>query len=163
MNKSIPILQALLIADKIYVDKDTGKHIIAGVFRNIIIRDNARKETSLPGTQPDEAEPQPTGSSKYISVTSDQFVQAGTASAYVSMVGVHGKQGFCLRFVSLKDHSVLFETKFEVNCESPLEVIQLSLALPYLHTNGVGVHALELLCEDEPMGEFRVNVIEAKT
>lgn len=156
MNTSIPILQALLIADKIYVDKDTGKHVIAGVFRDIILGGSKKTESSQEaGSNSDHEE--------LVSVTPLQFVQMGTPSVYISMVGVHGSRGFCLRFVSLKDHSVVFETRFDVDCKNPLEVIEITMPLPPLHLNGVGAHALELLCADEPLGEFRVNVRKIET
>ncbi len=49
---------------------------------------------------------------------------------------------------------------FEIKCEDPLQNVEAVVPLPTLPATAVGTYALELLCDDEPIGSFRVKVDE---
>lgn len=141
-----PVLQALLVADHVYQDHPSGKRIVAGIFDKLFLRkdvpaevrneDGKRQRVVIGGGDP------------------------GSPYAYISMTALRGKLRFVVRYVYLNDDKVLFQTDFGIACENPLETAQIVLALPKLPVIGVGAYALELLCDDEPLGAFRITVEE---
>lgn len=143
----VPRLQALVLADRIYQDV-SGKHVIAGTFNRMIFTEGGLK----PKTKEIDGEERqliPGG------------VQAGSPSAYISLTDIRGKIQCVLRYVSLKDDKAHFQTRFSIECSDPLQTVELVLPLPSLPPVA-GVHALELLCNDEPIGSHRVLVEEAR-
>jgi hypothetical protein len=144
-----PILQALLVADRVYEDKFSGKKIIAGIFHtlNFIRKDTFDAEVSK--------------NSGNMPIIAGGF-SAGSPYAYASMTAVRGEQEFVLRYVDLSDESVHFQYDFKVNCKDPLASVEVVLPLPPLSTQKAGTFALELLWNDEPLGSCRINVREIK-
>ncbi len=140
-----PVLQALLLADRIYRDT-TGKHIIAGTFNKMLfVKGGAGPKTvEIDG---EEKQLIPGG------------MQAGSPSAYISLTDVRGKIQCVLRYVNLKQNNALFQTQFSIECSDPLKTVEVVLPLPTL-PQMAGVHALELLCDDEPIGSHRIIVEE---
>ena len=144
-----PVLQALLLADRIYRDT-TGKHIITGTFNKLCFA----KGVAKPKTAEIDGEKRqviPGGT------------QAGSPSAYISLTDIRWKIKCVLRYVNLDRDQVLFQTQFSIECPDPLQTIELVLPMPML-PHMPGVHALEFLCDDEPIGSHRIIVeeIEAK-
>lgn len=141
-----PVLQAILVADHVYTDKQSGKKIIAGVFHGlaffksgasrIVEKDGEKKRLVLGG------------------------VQSGSPYAYISLTSIRGKQSFVVRYVDLGQDQPLFQTEFQIECNDPLQTCEAVLALPKLPTPRAGSYALELLWHDEPLGLFRVQVQE---
>ena len=138
-----PILQAILLADHVYRDAATGKHIVAGVFHDLIV------------LKPEDIEKLQQQAVKTPVVAGG--MQAGSPYAYISLTGVRGDQVFSLRYVSLDDDRVMFHAELPVKCEDPLETVEIIAPLPSLPHN-LGIFALELLWKDEPVGSFRVRV-----
>lgn len=142
-----PLVQALLLADRVYKDV-TGKHIIAGTFnRWIFVKGGMKPKTVEVGG--DERQAIPGG------------MQAGSPHVYISLTELRGKTAFVLRYVNLEQDKALFETQFSVDFSDPLQTVELVLPMPML-PNEAGAHALELLCDDEPLGSYRVIVEEGK-
>ena len=142
-----PVLQALLVADRVYEDKATGKRIVAGIFDKLSfqrihqtegVRDQGgEKRLVAGGTNP------------------------GSPYAYISLTAIHGRQGFQIRYVYLNEDRVLFHAEFEIECPDPLQTVQVVLPLPTLPISGAGAYALELLSDDDaPIGAFRILVEE---
>lgn len=139
-----PVLQALILADHVYEDQRSRKKIIAGTF-NVLVTgelrveqrkdDNGTTHSLVPGG-----------------------MRAGCPTAYISMTEVRGESPFVLRYVDLTDNRVLMQCNFKVQCDNPLETVELAIPLPELPTPHAGVYALELLLGDEPMGSLRVTV-----
>lgn len=144
-----PILQALLVADHVYVDAATNKKIVAGIFHRMsIAKSNIEEEVkkSEDGTRKLEI-PQ-------------SGHRSGSPFCYISLTEIRSNQKFTLRFVNLEDDQALFQTEFEASCNNPLETIEAVFALPVLPLKGAGHYALELLWDQEPLGCHRITVVE---
>uniref|UniRef100_A0A7C2K0A0 Uncharacterized protein n=1 Tax=Schlesneria paludicola TaxID=360056 RepID=A0A7C2K0A0_9PLAN len=141
---STPVLQALLVADHVYRDAGTGKHVICGVFSALqYIPKGAR-----PKQPPPEGGPVP----------ATHLIRAGSPYVYLSLTEVHGQQTFELRYVDLRDNSVLFSSNFGVKSQDPLQTVEVVLPLPVLPAPHPGFYALELLCEETLLGSHRVRI-----
>lgn len=144
-----PVLQSLLLADKIYEDKATGKKVVAGIFNRLLL---------IPGVKAQRM----TDDAGNESVRVPGGMQPGSPSAYVSITDFQGAASFLLRYVDLSDSKILLQTGLQISCTNPLETIEVVLPMPVLPTPHKGVYALELLCEDEPIGSVRIVVDEAE-
>lgn len=143
-----PILQALLVADRIYTDAATGKKIVVGIFSHLLF---IRKE-SFQAEIEKNAGQLPTMPGGY---------QAGSPFAYANLTNVHGEQAFVLRYVDLDDDSVVFQCEIKVQSPDPISPVEIVIPLPSLPSTKAGVFALELLWnENDPMGAFRITVKE---
>lgn len=148
-----PVLQALLLADHVYQDKDTGKKIIAGTFNRF--RFKLKKQ---PAEEPDGGETAPPQRKRI--VQAEEFVHTGSHNVYINLTEVRGKVPLVLRYVSLRDNRVLIQCGLEVSSNDPLQTVEVVLPFPRLPARA-GVHALELLYNDDPMGALRIAVEEA--
>ncbi len=139
-----PVLQAILLADHVYVDKVTGKHVVAGVFDRLSFIPKERMEAEL---------------AKENVVLGG--VQAGSPWAFLSITDVRGEQCFDLRYVFLDDDRVIFQTKFTIKSEDPLKTHRVVAPLPPLPSKRAGTFALEVVWNEEPIGTYRVLVTES--
>ena len=142
-----PVLQALLLADRIYRDT-TGKHIIAGTFNKFAFAKGGAKPKTVD-----------IGGEEKQLVRGG--VQTGSPYVYLSLTEIRGRVNCVLRYVNLDQDKALFETGFSIECANPLQTVELVLPMPML-PRVAGVHALELLCNDEPIGSHRITVEEIK-
>jgi len=147
-----PILQSLLIADRVYTDNASGKKIIAGVFQTLAYIPNDVVKAHM------EREGQPPAP-----MMQGGF-DAGSPYAYISLTEVRGEQQFSLRYVSLQDDRALIEATLVVKSDDPLKTIELVVPLPRLPVPEPGIFALELLWGDEnvPLGMHRIRVTEVQ-
>lgn len=144
-----PVLQALLIADRIYQDTVTGKKVVAGIFHQILFisKEKMQAEASQHG-----ANTLPVIPGGY---------QTGSPFAYISLTDVKpGRQPFVARYVDLSSDNVLFQVDFHVTVQDPLQIVELVLPLPSLPAIAPGAFAFELLWNDEPLGSYRIIVKE---
>ncbi len=139
-----PILQALVLADHIYEDRQSGKKVIAGTFGQIIL--NVPMMTEAPAPDGTEAKQLVGG------------VQMGSPYAYISITDIKTSAALVLRFVDLQHDPPLaiFQTEVTVQAADPLQTIELIAALPMLPIQHPGVFAFEVLCENELLGSFRI-------
>jgi len=142
-----PILQALLLADHVYQDRQTGKTVVAGVFDALWIK-----------------RPTPTGptgegpGTRAIPVQDVQ--QAGSPYAYINLREVRAGTSVELRFVNLESNEVVFRSNpIAIPCENPLRRVEIVIPVPKLPMIP-GTYAFEVLCEDELIGSHRVVVSE---
>ncbi len=143
-----PVLQALLVADHIYVDAITGKKIVCGIFHRILFTEN----------QPDQVQGEGGESNLKMIQISPGGQRAGSPFCYISMTDVRGEQDFELRYVDLADDKALLQTKFRVTSKDPVQTVEIVLPLPAFPASKPGTFALELLWNNEPLGSHRINV-----
>lgn len=148
MTTTLPVLQALLVADHVYQDT-TGKFVICGVF-------DVLAKTDPPA--PQDITPEVIDGAPGRGLRIEHLVRAGSPWGYLSLREVHGTKDFVLRYVHLQDNRVLFQTEFTVDCKDPLQTIQARFALPLLPLDVEGTFALELLCGHDLIGSHRIQV-----
>jgi hypothetical protein len=153
-----PVLQALVLADHVYQDRFTGKWIVCGTFATMVRHRRQgplRVHTHLAGPVselPPEAGPQP--------VQQGTIGQAGSPFVYLCLTDIHDSAKLELHFVNLRDHKLLVRGDLVVRCPDPLLTIEMGIPLPtVLPMDEDGVYAIELLCEEELLGSWRVSAI----
>ncbi len=172
-----PILQSLLLADHVYRDQSTGKHIICGVFSTIFFTPNNQPNQSQPGggngdaanrgggNPPGNGEGGGSGGGRSDggpagtkSQPIQSLMQAGSPFAYFSVTELTGRKTFEVRYVDLHDNRVLFQAEVPIECDDPLKTIEVSLPLPRLPLVALQErsYALEVLCEGTLLGSHRV-------
>ncbi len=144
-----PVLQALLLADQVYIDQATGKKVIAGVFHEYRFKrlpqgdDQGRRmaDQQTTGQQP--------------------LRVAGSPTAYISVTELRKTTDFELRYVDLVDNSILMKATIPVQAtHDPLKTYEMIVALPSLPIPHKGNFALELLVDGELIGSHRIEAIE---
>ncbi len=143
-----PVLQALLLADHVYQDAATGKKVIAGTFNQLRFFKKQR-----PGS-PEDVES--AGAQQQVF----GGVHSGSPYVYISLTDIRGSVSCVLRYVDLEDNKALLETEFSITCGDPLETREIIVPMPPLPAGKAGIHALELLCDDAPVGSLRITVVE---
>lgn len=176
---AVPILQSLLLADHVYRDQSTGKHVICGVFSTIFFTPNPPPaenpqagSAGHPGhggnggatgsSAPTAGRPEGGRSDSSEPNTRTQpiqsLMQAGSPYVYFSVTELTGRKVFEVRYVDLHDNRVLFQAEVPIECDDPLKTIEVSLPLPRLPLVAweERVYALEIICEGQLMGSHRV-------
>ncbi|MEI8371387.1 MAG: hypothetical protein WCJ35_00980 [Planctomycetota bacterium] len=142
-----PVLQALVLADRVYRDAVSGKRIIAGTFTSFwFSKTPAHKEV----TQPD-------GTKRRLLAGG---LQAGSPWAYLSLTDVVDGTKLLLQFVNVGTQKQLFSTEVELKCTDRLATVEVELALPMLPIDAKGVYAFEVLCDGELLGSYRIHAVE---
>ena len=176
---AVPILQSLLLADHVYRDQATGKHIICGVFSTIFFTPNAQPDVPPAGNDPvhggNSSGGDPvtghTPGSGLSGVGRDfdgqqpprsqpiqQLMQAGSPYVYFSLTELTERKTFEVRYVDLHDNRSLFQAEVSIECDDPLKTIEVSLPLPRLPLVALEerAYALEVLCDGQLLGSHRV-------
>lgn len=123
-----PVLQALVLADHVYVDVYSGKKVIAGTF-SALFSDRFPCVLGRP-------------THAYISMT----------EAEVGLVALE------LRYVDLSNDQVLMKTDIEVKSQGPLSTVDFISEVPPIPMPHDGAYAFELLWNNELVGSLRVTV-----
>ena len=145
-----PILQALLVADYIYTDKDSGQKIIAGVRRRIAYFVKQDKELGDEPTSETE-KPKALGG----------VTKGGIAPfIYLSLTEIYEQQDFILRYVNLETDQARFEKSITVISKDPIEPVEAVFPLPELPMEQGSDYAVELFWKGEILGSFRIKFIE---
>lgn len=141
-----PKVQAILVADHIYIDKNTNKKIIAGIFdRMYLIPPPAGQEVSAED-----------GKIK-INIPPGGH-RASSPFCYINLIDIRKQEHFELRYVDLEDDRVVFGTNFNINADNPLQSVEIVIPLPLLPAEKAGVFALELIWNDISIGSHRIIV-----
>jgi len=151
-----PVMQALLLADHVYQDRATGKHVISGTFRTLNV---VRRSEDTKSTEEDTQSPDSCG---LVAKRPQEVMQAGSPFVYFNLTDVHGEVHLVLRYVDLTTNEVLFQANVTVQSEDPLIPAEVFSPLPVLPVPREGPYALELLWDDEPLGYYRI-VAEDRT
>ena len=136
-----PILQALVLADRIERDGGTGKYVIEGTLNHVPVRNHHDATKSALGK---------TASGIVRGENSD------TPDLYLNLTELSGKQEFEIRFVSLADHRVLFSTRFTIECDDPSISADFKIDLPRLSPPVAGIYSIELLWDNEILGAHKI-------
>ena len=75
---------------------------------------------------------------------------------FISLAEFQGSKRFELRFVDLADYSVVFGAQLDLVNENPLQAVRFFTRLPALPIVKPGAYVLELLCDDETLGGYRI-------
>jgi hypothetical protein len=144
-----PRIQSFLLADNVYQDHKSGKYVICGVFRGI------------KRFNPPQAKKVTDGNEKYANVVVRK--DAGSPEIFLSITEIHGEQTLSLRLVRLSDSKSIVETSFSVKSSSPLHTRELSLPFPSLGIFEPGHYSIDLLCDEELIGSYRIAIEDEET
>lgn len=165
-----PVLQALVLADHVYQDRFTGKWIIAGTFTTMAsgrlqgpLTIQAQLDANVPVVPPTPPADAATGETPKPQPAHPGAVgQAGSPFVYICLTDIHGSAKLELQFVSLRDHKLLMRAELNVRCDDPLRTVEMGIPLPIpLPMEHDGVYSMELLCDEEPLGSWRVSRISS--
>lgn len=121
------LLVAFVLADHVYIDGKTGKKVIAGTFNHFAADDFPAE-------------------------------MARGKFAFLSLTDVRGRFEVTLRFVDLAGNDTLVELRgLAVECDDPLETVELVVEIPRLPIPHAGVYALEAHAQGEMMGMLRLH------
>ena len=138
-----PVLQALVLAERVYTDV-SGRKIIAGTFDRILFKTNAPtvQEVELPNGE------------KRRLVEGGQH--GGSPYAYISFTDVVDGTKVVLQFVNLTRNLVLLEQQLTLNGKNRLETVEIVAPLPPLPVQEAGTYAFEVVCEGSILGSHRI-------
>jgi hypothetical protein len=143
-----PVLQALVLAERIYEDK-SGKKIIAGTFNQLLIG-----KMTLPAAE--------SGSDK----GQRHFLPGGTdpgcPAAYVSLTDVVDGTEITLQMVNVSKNVVLFMASLRINSNDRLATVEIIAPLPPMNTfvREPGTLSLDVVWRSEILGSHRLIVRE---
>lgn len=135
-----PIVQALILADRVYRDV-SGKFIIVGVFNTLAFK-------RAPETPP-------------VELDSLQIQDVGNPWVYINLTDVKGPKRLVLRYEAIAGDKIFFEAEMEVNSDDPVQSVELGCPIPRLPLIP-GVYVLDLLYDGESIGSHRVRCVEIK-
>lgn len=139
---TLPVLQALVLADRVYQDV-SGKKVICGTFSGFKF---SKKPPVAEITRPD-------GKKQQVLVGG---MRAGSPCAYISLTDVCDGTTIQVQFVNLSKNIVLFGNAVTISNVDRLRNVEIALPLPELPIAEAGIYALEVLCEGEILGSWRV-------
>lgn len=139
-----PVLQALVLADRVYEDK-SGKKIIAGTFNRILLD----RKGKIP-------EAHPTDSTK--KVFKSAVVDSGSPFVYLSLTDVLPEIDVILQFVNVSANKIVSETSVKIKCDDRLATVEIVLPLLPLAllVQEPGTYSLDLVWNGEIVGSHRV-------
>ncbi len=87
-----------------------------------------------------------------------------TTQVYLVLTNCHGVQKLRIRYVDLKDESVLLESpEIRLTITDPLERHEVVMDVPPLPMPHEGQYAFEVYCNGELLGGIRINVDKPRT
>ena len=128
-----PIVQSLLLAERVYRDQISQRYIITGIFNCIEFaefeRDAAKNQAGCPGAP----------------------------WVYISVTEVRKKTEFLLRYVNLENDAIIMGTKFTIAGDDPLQVHERGFGMP-MPPISAGVQELQLIVDECLLGRVRVTL-----
>jgi hypothetical protein len=142
-----PVLQALVLAERIYEDK-SGKKIICGTFNGLFIGKVILPKKELPDGSTMQMLPGGT--------------DMGCPAAYISLTDVVDGTEIALQFVSQSKNQVLFRADLKLEINDRLSTVEIVAPLPPLSAvvKEPGVYSFDVLCDAEILGSHRLIVKE---
>ncbi|MHB1033799.1 MAG: hypothetical protein ACYC35_05315 [Pirellulales bacterium] len=137
------------MAEHVYQDV-SGKKVIAGTFDRVRF---TRKPLAREVEQPD--------GTKQTLIPGG--MHGGSPFAYVSLTDVCEGTKLVLQFVNLTRNVVLFGKEVIVHSTDRLAMVELVFPLPPLGIQEPGGYALEVVCEGDILGSWRIRAEELAT
>jgi len=139
-----PVLQALVLAERIYTDV-TQKKIIAGTFNLLTIRKKSVEAKPAEG-----------------SVKIEGGGDMGCPSAYISLTDVVDGTEITLQFVNVSKNKVLFGSALKLSGKDRLATVEIVAPLPPLRrfVGEAGTYSFDVVWNGEILGSHRLVVQE---
>jgi hypothetical protein len=83
-------------------------------------------------------------------------MQAGSPWLYISLTDVVDGTVISINFVNVTKNDLLFGRELTLRCNDRLATIEIALPLPSLNVREEGTYAIELGCEGEVVGFYRI-------
>lgn len=137
-----PVLQALVLAERVYTDV-SGKKIIAGTFNGVIIG-------SMPYPMNHEG-------GKVVSGGTD----VGSPSLYLSLTDLIDETRLTVQFTSVSKNTVVLRTELMIECEDRLATVEIVCPLPPLRDilKEEGVYSVDVVWNEEILGSHRITAM----
>lgn len=148
-----PTLQSLILADHVYRDAATGKFVIAGTFNRLRYRATPEQMQKASNDSADTPGSHPASKSHRIK----DLARAGSPWVYFAVRDVVGEVECSIRYITLRDHSVLLSTDLRITSDDRLKTHESALMLPPLPTPHEGIYLIEFLVGDVELGSVRVH------
>lgn len=147
--KPKPTIQTFLLADHVYQDVITKKHIICGTF------------STFTHNKPKGKEETDTGERKVVLDPRGEILHA---FAYVNFTNAEGEYRFDVRYNYLRDSIELFRTTepFVRQATDRFDVNEFYFPLPAFPCVDSGAYALDLYCDEEMVTTYRLKVEVSK-
>jgi hypothetical protein len=145
-----PVLQALILAERIYEDKSSGKKVICGTFNRVTMfqierevheADDGTKHTIVPGG-----------------------TDFGCPAAYVSLTDVVEGTELVLQFFNQTKNESVLHTGVRITGADRLATIEIVVPLPTVSSfiKEPGTYSLDVLWKGELLGSHRVLVVTSE-
>jgi hypothetical protein len=145
-----PRLQSLIVADRVFHDRDLRKFVIAGTFNTLTVRQSSPDQGNVSMESRSQAERK----------SINALRAAGNPWLYFSLTDIVGKVLSSIRFVFLRDNQVLFSTdEFTIESNDRLATHERRLELPQLPMVGLGPYAIEFFANGEMIGALRIMAV----
>src|ERR1700677_3492979 len=140
-----PVLQALVLAERIYSDAQTNKKVICGTFNQLVVG-----MVQLVAQKPDGS----------IVNLIPGGTDMGSPSVFISLTDVVDGTEIALQFVNQTKNIVLLQTGFKLQVKDRLQTIEIVAPLPSMSqiVKETGIYSLDILCEGEILGSHRLVV-----
>jgi hypothetical protein len=141
-----PVLQALVLAERIYEDR-SGKKIIAGTFDRVCLKRSIKEGQLQDGTKivPGGTDP-------------------GCPAAYISLTDVVDGTEITLQFFNVSKNVAMFYTSVLIEKADRLATIEIIAPLPpfRMFLQEAGTYTLDVVWKGEILGSHRVRVVEVE-
>lgn len=135
-----PVLQAIVLAERVYRDAATNNYLIIGTFNKV----RRRKGKVVPAGET-------------VVVTGEELFTSGTPSLYLALRGIRSQIDLCIRFFRRDDETVSFEGKFSVSSDDPVALVEAAVNLPRLEGKA-GEYCLDLVYNGVSIGSCNVSL-----
>jgi len=147
-----PVLQALVLAERIYDDILSRKKVIAGTFNEITLQRFEAKEVAAAD-----------GSKQHVLPTVPGGSDMGSPMAYISLTDVLDGTKISLQMVNMTKNEVLLNTDVQIQVKDRLATVEIVVPLPPIRIfiNAAGTFSLDVVWSGEILGSHRLVVKQA--
>ena len=129
----VPVVKAMVLADQVYTDGESGKRVICGTFSRLNVA------SKMPGSF---------GRATY---------------AFILLSDGLGDCSLRLRFVHLDSNKILMESHpMDLELDNPLKTLDIVMAVPPFPLVGEGFYSLECWIDTNLVGSVRLEVVKVE-